>query len=461
MAATSLDRSEALRGIEIVVLGAGLAGLAAARDLEAAGASVVVVEARDRVGGRVHTLRKGFAEGQHAEAGADLIEASQSQVRELAVELGLTPTRILRRGWAFYGSDNRGRRRVRSSIGAFGEAQRLLVREVADYQLSGERWDSVVARNIARRSVADWMHSVHADASLQAGLRGLRGFFLADPEDLSLLALVDQVASTGLPGGGSGRQEPVFRLSGGNETLPRAIAKRLRARVKLRHAVRRVHQRNQSVAVTCEHRGAHHELRADFCVAAMPASTLRDVLFDPPLPDRQSRAINTLRYGRATRLLLQFERRFWRGPVRPNGFGSDLPTGAVWDGNEEQRGRAGVLSLLAGGNASLELQAILEAEGPAGAVRRLSWMASTGRPAPLLASQVVVWDDDPWVKGGYAVFDPSFDPMLREWVARPAGRIVFAGEHTSHQWQGYMNGAIESGRRAAAEIRALHQAGAV
>ncbi len=70
----------------------------------------------------------------------------------------------------------------------------------------------------------------------------------------------------------------------------------------------------------------------------------------------------------------------------------------------------------------------------------------------------MVWDDDPWVKGGYAVFDPSFDPALRAWLARPAGRILFAGEHTSLHWQGYMNGAVESGRRAAAEVRALAQA---
>ena len=174
--------------------------------------------------------------------------------------------------------------------------------------------------------------------------------------------------------------------------------------------------------------------------------------------DDQWRAISTLAYGRATRLLLQFARRFWRPATRPSAFGTDLPIGAVWDGNEEQRGRPGILSLLAGGRASGELQKILAEEGPDGVARRLAWLASTGDPAPILTSQVVVWDDDPWVRGGYAVFDPSFDPALRQWLARPAGRILFAGEHTSERWQGYMNGAVESGLRAAAEVRALRQA---
>jgi monoamine oxidase len=72
-----------------------------------------------------------------------------------------------------------------------------------------------------------------------------------------------------------------------------------------------------------------------------------------------------------------------------------------------------------------------------------------------MASRTVVWESDPWAGGGYAYFDPSFDPDLRPWLARPFRRIVFAGEHTSIKWQGYMNGAIESGIRAAAEIAAL------
>ncbi len=138
--------SGALSGTKVVVLGAGLAGLAAARDLEAEGATVIVLEARDRVGGRVHTLRTGFSEGQHAEAGADLIESTQSHVLELGSDLGLTPTRILRRGWGFYGPDNQGRRRVRTGQTAFGEAARRLAREIDDYKLADERWDSAVAR---------------------------------------------------------------------------------------------------------------------------------------------------------------------------------------------------------------------------------------------------------------------------------------------------------------------------
>ena len=91
----------ALAGVSVLVAGAGLAGLAAAYDLAAMGASVTVIEARDRVGGRVWTIREGFADRQHAEAGGDMIDESQEEICQLARELGLTLSRILREGFGY------------------------------------------------------------------------------------------------------------------------------------------------------------------------------------------------------------------------------------------------------------------------------------------------------------------------------------------------------------------------
>src|SRR5262249_28622220 len=105
-------RTRDLTGVSAIVGGAGLAGLAAARELEARGAAVTVVEARGRVGGRVWTLRDQFAARQHAEAGGDLIEEDQTHVLALAKALGLETSRILRDGFGFYGPDGRGRRRI-------------------------------------------------------------------------------------------------------------------------------------------------------------------------------------------------------------------------------------------------------------------------------------------------------------------------------------------------------------
>lgn len=79
-------------------------------------------------------------------------------------------------------------------------------------------------------------------------------------------------------------------------------------------------------------------------------------------------------------------------------------------------------------------------------------MRALGTPSPLLAAHVVCWNDDPWVRGGYAFFDTEFRPTGRDLLAAPHGRLFFAGEHTSVRRQGYMNGALQSGQRAAAEV---------
>jgi monoamine oxidase len=428
--------------VRVVIAGAGLAGLTTARSLERVGAEVTVVEARDRVGGRVQTLR-GFEGGQHAEAGADLIESEQSLVVGLADEFGLKTTRILRRGWGFYGSSNGGRKTIRSAPDTFERAAQQLEPEIGAFKAAGRRWDSGVGQSLARQSVAGWLKAARADCDLSAGVRGLRGFFLADPEQLSLLQLVDQFASEDMPGEGR-----MYRLIDGNDALPAAVSAGLRGRILLNHVVKRIARRGAALHVAVDD-GRLHQLPADYVVMALPTSTMKRVAFVPSLHDDQWRAITTLGYGPATRVLLQFDRRFWRRLARPTAYGTDQPTGAVWDGNEQQPGKPGILSLLAGGNAAREVRDLIRRRGWPGLVRQLSWL---GPPSRLLHATTVAWDQDPWARGGYAVFDPRFDPMLRSWLSRPAGRIVFAGEHTSDRWQGYMNGAIESGRRAAIEV---------
>jgi monoamine oxidase len=434
-----------LKGVDVLVAGAGLAGLAAARALEARGASVTVIEARDRVGGRVWTIRDGFTSRQQAEAGADFIESTQTALVSLARELRLSLVPIIRRGFGYYGLNRRGRLAVQPMASGFQAVASQLSALVRDYQLAEGRWTSGVAQALARQSVAGWLKSIGASRWTEQRLRGFRGLFLADPEDLSLLALVDFFSD--LDDGGWG---DTFRLRRGNDALPEAMARGLASPVRLHTILRRVRQDNSRVVATVEERSTLTEIAADYVVVALPATTARDVRFEPDLPAEQREAVTRLRSGAATRVLLQFDRRFWTKRGRPNAFGSDQPTGAVWDGNEQQRGPAAILSLLAGGGASRDLQEILQSEGTGGVVGRLAWL---GRPGRVLSSRTIVWEDDPWARGGYAFFDPAFDPRWRDWLARPHGRVVFAGEHTSIRWQGYMNGAIESGWRAAAEIR--------
>jgi monoamine oxidase len=438
-----------LSGTSVLVAGAGLAGLAAARDLAAVGAAVTVVDARDRVGGRVWTIRDGFAQGQFAEGGGDMIDEAQQEIRALAGELGVTLTRMLRGGFGYVRLDAAGRPRIvqRTALRGWTRLADALEEFIHPYRLAEQRWDSPIVTAIARRSAASWLDEVKADAELRATATGLRGFFLADPDELSLLALVDQFAATDAWGS-------LYRAEGGNDRITAALAAPLGDRLHLNTEVVAVSHRGRAVRVSLKNGRAQSQLTCDYILFALPATTLRRIPIEPSLPSQQHDAIARLKYGRATRTLLQFSRRFWRASGRPSAFGSPLPFGAVWDGNEGQRGRAGILSLLAGGGASDATQSLVAKDGPGALVQSLEWLGSRG--GDLIASKQIVWEQDPFARGGYAYFDPSYDPALRAWLPRPFGRLFFAGEHTSIRWQGYMNGAVESGRRAAAEIAAVH-----
>ena len=404
-----------------------------------------MIEARARAGGRVLTVRESFAHRQHAEAGADLIDESQAEICTLIGEMGLRRVPILSGG--FTGIRQVGRSRRISGRKGWIELQRRLAPEVRSFCLGEQRWDGAVAEALGRESVAQWLDRVRAPKPLRTMAIGLRGFFLADPEALSLLALVDQFAEEGTPG-----RDKIFRILGGNDRLPAALARALKGKLRLGTVLHAVRQSNTGIVATVDTAGSLEQLSADYLICATPASTLRDVTFDPSLPDGQRDAIRNLRYGAATKTALQFERAPWRRRGKPRAYGTNLPIGAVWDGNEEQQGRGGILTLLAGGAASAETQQMLEAGGPDRIVRELTWLDV--RRTRLLAWHTLSWETDPWARGGYAFFDPAYKPAARLLLARPFGRVFFAGEHTSLKWQGYMNGAIETGLRASDEVTA-------
>ena len=152
---------------------------------------------------------------------------------------------------------------------------------------------------------------------------------------------------------------------------------------------------------------------------------------------------------------MQFPKRFWRATGRPRAFGSPLSFGALWEANEEQPGKPGILALLAGGSASDATAGITAREGVGGLARSLDWLGAHGHDVTGLEAGDV---------GGRAMVARRLRRLrlvVRADAARLAGaavrRLFFAGEHTSITWQGYMNGAVESGQRAAAEVAAAHR----
>ncbi len=385
--------------------------------------------------------------------GGDLIDESQTEICRLINEVGLrTATYSSRR---FYGgqpewapaASRRPARMVRSRQASAARSARLPPERAA------------MGRRCGRRAgaVKPWRSGSIASARrkpLRDMATGMRGFFLADPDELSLLALVDQFAEDGVPGG-----ENMFRIVGGNDRLPAALAKALGSRVQLQAVLRRVTQSRDGVTAAIEIATALQE-RASTISSARCRPRLCEMSFlSRRCPTTSGRPSPRSSTAHATKTALQFDRATWRKRGKPRAFGTPLPIGAVWDGNEEQRAtaperdspNAGILTLLAGGGASAATREMLAARRPV-APRARALVAGSGE------HRIDGVDDH---QLGARAMVPRRLRVLRPAVsrrrfasalARPWGRIFFAGEHTSIRWQGYMNGAVETGLRAAEEV---------
>jgi monoamine oxidase len=317
------------------------------------------------------------------------------------------------------------------------------------YQAARGDSDADAVRELSSFSLREWLRRQDAPPSLHAMADTIRGVFLADAEELSVLPVVEQLAGTGSPA-----HPEMYRMVGGNDRLVDALHRATPSRLLLRTTLRGITQSaDRIVAHVDDQDGRRQALDADAIVITLPASTLRDVDIRPPLPDDQQRAIRRLSYGRATKAVITTTVDIFAGR-RARAFATDGAVGAFWDaGDGEPAATANVVSYLAGGRASGELRRLAEAGGD----RLLGahcWLGPVNgyRRGGAFDVRWTVWEHDPWALGGYAFLDPGFDPAWRALLSRRAGRIVFAGEHTSERWQGSMNGAVESGLRAAREL---------
>jgi monoamine oxidase len=313
------------------------------------------------------------------------------------------------------------------------------------YRAAGGDERAATIRELSTYSMRDWLRAQDASQEAHAVADSLRGFFLADPEEMSALPLVAQLAEHGSP-----MRTGISRIVGGTDRLVDALVRATPAQLLFDHHVHAIAQATDRVVVRVRDAGGlQQEIETDAVVMTAPATVLRTIEITPALPDEQLHAIRSLKYGCATKLVIQYEGDTLRR-MRARAFATDTYLGAFWDSTEGQPSAAySTLAFLCGGSASAAMRGHID-RGPRDVLSALCWLNLAD--AQVTASHHTSWERDPLVGGGYAYLDPAFDPAWLPLLSRRAGRIVFAGEHTSSAHQGYMEGAVESGLRAAREI---------
>jgi monoamine oxidase len=436
----------------VVIVGGGLAGLAAAVTLSRAGVAVCVLESAGRVGGRVMTLRTPFDDGLSAEAGGEFVDGIHAVLHEFltAYSLPLLPIPNGRRLFLLDGTVRRGEALVDLDPTAAGEEVRIereaarLATRIADPRRS---WRD--APDLDDQSVGQWLDGLRLGRTARMYQQLWRTVdYGAAPEHLSLLqyARDERLWKTGpeLPSG---------RVQGGMDRLPQAMAAELGGCVVRNATVTSVRQDADGVAVNVRADGTAATVRARYGILAVPPPAIGRIAFDPPLPEPQRRAVAQLPMARVTKVLLQVRRRFWEDHGGSGRAFTDGVVQATYETTAGQPGDRAILTVYTADSVAAQLAELSDDE------RRAACLADLERLYPGCSGDVervvtVAWDAAQPLGGAYSYFQPGDMQRLGPWLAEPFGRLHLAGEHTD-QWQATMNGALASGVRAAGEILPL------
>jgi monoamine oxidase len=467
-AAAKTKKKKPTRYVDVVVVGAGLAGLSAARNLVAAGKKVVVIEADKRVGGRVLNIDIGG--GKITEGGAEFIGETQDHIAKLAKDLGLETFPTYNEGNNLYYRN--GIALPYQSTGPLGpvppdptggaDAEQALVRldQMASTINLDAPWESPNAAEYDSQTFETWK---------QANVKTANGQFLLDvactsvfsvePRDVSLLFVLFYIAAAGnesTPGTlerlvttAPGAQSD--RIKGGTQLIPIKMAQALGKRVVTGSPVRKIVQGKDRVTVTSDKLIAVGQR----VIVAIPPPLAGRLQYSPKLPALRDQLTQRFPQGSVMKVIALYDKPFWRDDGWTGQVVSDVgPCQATFD-NTPPEGTPGALMGFVEASTARQLNDISKDELKQKVLDNYAQYYGDKAKNPIGFIEKR-WDNDIWHRGcPVCVPGPGVLLDFGTAIRKPVGRIHWAGTETSTYWNGYMDGAVRSGERASAEVTKL------
>jgi monoamine oxidase len=437
----------------IAIVGAGIAGLNTAYQLQKMGIPAVVYEASARVGGRMFTAQDVMGDGLYTELGGEFINSDHEDMLALVDELGFDLIDTAAPDLAalsqldyFYDGRPLSHAELIEAYTPFAE------RISTDFFYLEENYDEVYAEYDAL-SITDYLNEVGMTGLIRAVIETAFTYENGSPassQSLLNFMYLRPAFDGELYEAISGSDER-YKVQGGNQRIPLGLTAALEAEVELGYRLEAVRRTASGFRLAFETDGGAREIQADMVVLAIPLTVLRQVEMNADLPDAVLTAVRTMGYGTSSKVMAGLTRRPWRDRGSIGYSITDLPFAGSWDNALGQPVDAAGVTFFAGG-----MEALTFGEGtPREAAERLlphferlypgAQAAYNGRAARMH------WATHPYTLAGYSSLQPGQADYPRL-LSAPYDGLLFAGEHTSPDHWGYMNGAAESGRRSAESI---------
>ena len=444
---------------KVVVLGGGLAGLVAAFELKRMGHLPLVLEAQNRVGGRIYTLRE-FAPGLYAEAGGMRIPRAHDLTLEYCSLFGLQ----LR---PFIMGNPKGLVHIRGQRLTIAELEKdparldfnlspheqgrdvnLMWEEaIKDLRLMVERdpvgaWDEIV-KEYDRYSLREFLQlQGFSEAAIE--LFGILNFVEAEMNNAAIEQLREDIGKAYVD---------MQEIVGGMDKLPNAFYEALQNEVRLGAVVHAIDQSDDSVTIYYKTESGRFSVKADYAICTLPFSVLRTIEVLKPFSNEKRKAIRQLNYSASTKILFQVRDRFWEKTdgILGGATVTDLPIRRInYPTPSDDTRRGMLLASYTWGQDALQWGAMDEETRLEEALDDVSVIHPEVREEFEIGTSHA-WYADRWARGAFALFAPQQQTTLQQAITQPEGRVYFAGEHCSlyHAW---IQGALESGITAAKQI---------
>ena len=449
-----LDGNDKDNRVDAVIVGAGFAGLSAARTLVRKGRKAVILEARDRVGGRV---KAGEVAGHKVDVGGMWVGPTQTRLLELIKEYGLHTTPQFETGKAI--SKINGIRAL-----AAGEGTGMTPPDEAEYdrlvkeldRLSGPvsleaPWNTPQAEALDNMTVQDWLETATRNKTVRSFLEAsIRVNFAAEPVQMSFLFFLCYLRSGDNFETLNGYKQAAqaFLVKETMHELAARMANELKEAIILQSPVHSISQDANSVTVHC----ANKNWKADYAVVAVPLPLSVRIAYEPALPPERDILAQHMPMGSVIKYWVAYEKPFWRERGLNGMTWSDLPPSAAICDASPSHGRPGLLVGFFEAHNALKWTGRSREERKQVVVQRIVEFFGPEAAHPV-DYEDQDWPAEVWSRGCYgASMGPGTMTTVGKVIRQPHGRIHWAGSETATRWMGYIDGAIRSGERAAAEV---------